>query len=199
MLDRGPRRRAGATIVSGYGDVIGLCLGHTRCNRADAVFGDQFDADRRAWIAVLQIVNQLRQIFDRIDVVMRRRRNQPDARNGETQFRDVLGNLVAGQLATLAGFRTLCHLDLYLIGAVQVLGGHAEAAGGNLLDLGTQRIAFLQRNVALDAIAPETAGQGFTRFHRSIPARIFPAFAGIGFPADPVHRQRQRRMRLGRN
>ena len=51
-------------------------FGDARGNRADADFGDQLDADARVVIGVFQIVNQLRQIFDGIDVVVRRRRDQ---------------------------------------------------------------------------------------------------------------------------
>ncbi len=102
MLDRRPGRSAGTAIVPGDGDVIGLCLGYAGRDGADAVLGNQLDADRRFRIGVFQVVYQLRQIFDRIDVVMRRRRYQAYARNREPQFRDVFGNLVAGQLPALA-------------------------------------------------------------------------------------------------
>ena len=76
VLDRRPRRSAGAAVVAGDRHVIGLGLGHAGGNRADADLGHQLDADRRPRIGVLQIVDQLRQVFDRINVVMRRRRNQ---------------------------------------------------------------------------------------------------------------------------
>ena len=48
-------------------------------DRADADFRNELHADARVVIRVLQVVNQLGQIFDRINVVMRRRRNQADA------------------------------------------------------------------------------------------------------------------------
>jgi hypothetical protein len=53
----------------------------------------EMEADR---IGVLQVMDQLRQIFDRVDVVVRRRRNQADARHRVTQEADVLGHLVPG-------------------------------------------------------------------------------------------------------
>jgi hypothetical protein len=43
-------------------------------------------------------------------------------------------DLVAGQLAALAGLGALRHLDLDHVGVDQVFGGHAEAARGDLLD-----------------------------------------------------------------
>ena len=54
-----------------------------------------FTRDRRLRIRVLEIVDQLRQILDRVDVVVRRRRDQADARHRIAQLRDVLGHLVA--------------------------------------------------------------------------------------------------------
>ena len=61
---------------------VGVRLGDARGDRADADLGDQLHGDTRLRIDVLQVVDQLRQILDRIDVVVRRRRNQADARDG---------------------------------------------------------------------------------------------------------------------
>src|SRR5436190_9963044 len=49
---------------------------------------------------------------DRVDVVMRRRRDQLDARRGVAQPADVLVDLVSRQLAALAGLGALRDLDL---------------------------------------------------------------------------------------
>ena len=143
VLDRRFRRGARAAVVAGDRDVIGLGLRHARGDRPDADFGHQLDADRRLRIRVLQIVDQLRQILDRIDVVMRRRRNQADTRHRVAQFRDVLRDLVPRQLAAFARLRALRHLDLQLVRIDQVFGGDAEARGRDLLDLRAQRIALL--------------------------------------------------------
>ena len=47
---------------------------------ADADFRHELDGHRRVRIGILQIENELRQIFDGIDVMVRRRRNQLHAR-----------------------------------------------------------------------------------------------------------------------
>ena len=73
VLDRGFGRRPRATIVTGDRDVIRLRFRNPRRDRSDADLRHQLDADRRLRIGVLQIVNQLREILDGIDVVMRRR------------------------------------------------------------------------------------------------------------------------------
>ena len=73
VLDRGFGRRPGAAIVTGDRDVIRLGLRNARRDRSDADLRHQLDADRRLRIGVLQIVDQLREILDGIDVVMRRR------------------------------------------------------------------------------------------------------------------------------
>ena len=91
------------------------------------------------WIArlrvrVLQVVNQLRQILDRVDVVVRRRRDQPDAGRRVADLRDPRIDLVAGQLPAFARLGALRHLDLQVVGVDQVLARDAEARRGHLLD-----------------------------------------------------------------
>ena len=73
---------------------------------------DELHADARAAVGVLQVVDQLREVLDRVDVVVRRRRDQADARRRVAHARDRLVDLVAGQLAALAGLRALRDLDL---------------------------------------------------------------------------------------
>ena len=101
---------------------------------ADADFGDELHRHIARRIDVLQVEDELRQIFDRIDVVMRRRRDQADARRRVAHLGDGLVDLVAGQLAAFAGLGALRHLDLHHVGVDEILRGDAEAARGDLLD-----------------------------------------------------------------
>ena len=50
-----------------------MSLGHTGGDGADAHLGHQLDADPGVDVGILQVVDQLGQIFDGIDVVVRRR------------------------------------------------------------------------------------------------------------------------------
>ena len=86
-----------------------------------------FTLMRAFGLRVLQVVDELRQILDRVDVVVRRRRDEPDARRRVPHLRDPRIDLVAGELAALAGLGALRHLDLEIVGVDQVLAGHAEA------------------------------------------------------------------------
>ncbi len=65
-------------------------------------------------VDLLQVIDELRQIFDGIDVVMGRRRDQRDAGCRMAELGDLHRHLEAGELATFAGLRTLCDLDLDL-------------------------------------------------------------------------------------
>ena len=199
MLDRRDRARAGAAVEAGDHHVIGLGLGDAGGDGADADFGDQLDRYRGLRVGVLQVVDQLRQILDRVDVVVRRRRNELHARHRVAQEADVLGHLVAGQLAAFAGLGTLRHLDLDLVGVGQVLGGDAETARGHLLDRRAQRVAFLERQVAFDARGADQLGELLAALDRLEAHRIFAAFAGVRPAADAVHGDRQRGVRLGGN
>ena len=82
-------------------DHVGMRFGDARGHRAHAHFGHQLHRNARLRIDVLQIVNELRQIFDGINIVMRRRRNQPHAGNGVAHARDDFIHLVAGQAGRL--------------------------------------------------------------------------------------------------
>ena len=110
------RRRAGAAVMPGNRHVVGLGLGHAGRHGSHADLRHELDRDRCLRVGVLQVVDQLRQILDRIDVVMRRWRDESDARHRIAQPRDVFGNLVAGKLAAFAGLGALRHLDLNLVG-----------------------------------------------------------------------------------
>ena len=144
VLDRCERRRARAAVVSADQHDVGMRLGDARGDRADADLGHQLHRNARLRIDVLQIVDQLRQILDRVDVVVRRRRDQSHAGDRVPRARDVLIHLVAGKLTALAGLRALRDLDLQLVGVHQVVRGDAEAAGGHLLDRAA-RIAIASR------------------------------------------------------
>ena len=112
VLDRTQRRSSGAAAVAADEDDVGVSFRNACGNRADADFGHQLHGDARLRIHVLQVVDQLREIFDRIDVVMRRRRDQADAGDRMPQARNDVVDFVAGKLAALAGLRALRHLDL---------------------------------------------------------------------------------------
>ena len=76
VFDRGRRARAGAAIVPRNQDHISFGLSHSGSDRAHAGRGHELHCNLTARIDLLEVVDQLRQIFDRIDVVVRWRRNQ---------------------------------------------------------------------------------------------------------------------------
>ena len=193
MLDGRPRRRTGAAVVTGDHHMVGLALGHTRGNRAHADLGHQLHADVGMGRDVFQVVDQLRQIFNGINVVVRWRRNEAHAGHRVAQEPDVLGHLGAGQLPTLAGFGTLRHLDLDLVRAAEVFSGHAKAARGHLLDFGAQRVPRQQGHIDFDLLVANHALQRLARFDGdafefvAVASRVFAAFTGVAFAADAVH------------
>ena len=73
MLDAGLRRCAGAAVVAADQDDIRMAFRDAGRDGADADLGHQLDADARVMIGVLEIVDQLRQIFDGINIMVRRR------------------------------------------------------------------------------------------------------------------------------
>ncbi|GKT49344.1 uncharacterized protein ColSpa_09525 [Colletotrichum spaethianum] len=177
VLDTGPAGGAGTTIVTRDQDVIGLGLGNTGRDDTDTDLGHELDGDARAGAGALQVVNQLLQILNRVNIVVRRGRDETDAGGGVTGASNGLGDLVAGKLTTLTGLGSLGHLDLKLVGVGEVGRGDTEATGGNLLDGGSHGVAVGQTLRALGVLTTFTGvglaaksvhgnGQGGVRLHR---------------------------------
>ena len=175
MLEAGQRRRACPAVVAGDQHDVGMRLRHARGDGADPTLGDELHVDARSRIRVLQIEDQLRQVFDGIDIVVRRRRDEADTGRGVAHLRDPRVHLVSRQLAAFARLGALRHLDLQVVGADEVFARHAEAPGSHLLDSTALRIAVRQRNV---------------------PLRILATLARVRLAAEPVHRNGERLVRF---
>ena len=205
MLDGGPGRGTGATVVTSDHHVVALALGNACGNRAHTDFGHQLHGHIGVWRHVLQVVNQLGQVFDGVDVMVGWWRNQTHAGHGVTLHADVVRHLAAGQLAAFTGLGTLRHLDLDLVGRDQVLGGHTKATGSDLLDLGAQAVTIAQFDVGLDLFLADDGGQGLALLDRdalefvAVALGVFAAFTGIALAANAVHGHGQRSVGFGRD
>jgi molybdopterin-guanine dinucleotide biosynthesis protein A len=71
---------------------------------------------------LVQVIDELREVLDRVDVVVRRRRDERHAGLGAAQVGDVGRDLGAGELAALAG-----------LGALRDLWVAKQNSGGPLL------------------------------------------------------------------
>src|SRR5690348_2002510 len=105
MRDGGLRRGAGAAVVSANQYDVRVRLGDSRRDRTHADFRYQLDADARLAVGVLEVMNELRQVLDGVDVMMRGRGDEADSRRGMSGLGDPGVDLRAGQLAALAGTR----------------------------------------------------------------------------------------------
>src|SRR5262249_14391663 len=123
-----------AAGVAADQDDIRAGFGNASGDGADAGLGHELDRDRGAWVDLAQVVDELGQVFDAVDVVVRWRRDERDAGRGVADSGDLGAALVPGQLAALAGLGALRHLDLQLVGRYQVSRRDAEAGRGHLLD-----------------------------------------------------------------
>ena len=134
VLDGAERRSAGAAVVARDQHHVGVRLRHPGGHRAHAHLGHQLDVHARLGVGVLEVVDQLREVLDRVDVVVRRRRDQPHARRRVARLGDPGVDLGAGQLTALARLGALCDLDLQVVGVDEVFARHPEAARCHLLD-----------------------------------------------------------------
>ncbi len=199
MLHGRQRRCTGAAVIAGDHDMIGLGFGHARSHGTDTDFRYQLHGNGSSRIGVLQVVDELGEVFNGINIVVRRRRNQADAGHRVTQLADVFGHFGTGQLAAFAGLGALRHLDLDLVGTGEVLRRNTETAGRNLLDARTQRVARLHGVVCFDAVFADNVGQLLAAVQYFETVRIFAALAGVGLATDAVHGNGQCGMRFGRD
>ncbi len=153
--------------MTGDDDVVRVGFRYPGGDGANSTFGNQLDADGGARIYPLEVEDQLRQIFNGVNVVVRRRADERDAGLRVAQTGDQLGDLVAGELATFAGLGALGDLDFDLLGMGEIFGGDSKAGGRHLLHL----------------VIQDRRSSGIVR----VGGRIFPALAGIRAGAELVH------------
>ncbi len=163
--------------VAGNHDVVGVGLGDPGGDGSDTAAGHQFDANGGARIDALEIEDELREIFNGINIVVRRGADERDAGLRMAQAGNQLGDLVAGELATFTGLGPLSDLDFYLFGMGEIFRSDAKACGSDLLDLA----------IVKSGRAGKMAG---------IVGRIFSALSGVRTRSDRVHRRGNRPMSL---
>jgi hypothetical protein len=119
----------------------------------------------------------LGQVLDRVDVVVWRWRDELDAGDGVPQPGNQICHLVGRELSAFTWFGSLDDFDLQLLGPGEILGSHAESG----------RRYLLHPIVGPVAIAQAVVVRG-----------ILTTLARVRPRTHPVHRDRQRRMRLRR-
>ena len=152
--------------MAGDEDDIGVSLGHASGDGADADFGDEFDVDAGAGVGVFEVVDQLGEVLDRIDVMVRRRRDEADAWGRVAHLSDPRIDFRARQFTAFTGFGTLGDFDLDFIGIDQVFTRDSESTRGHLFDGRAFAIAVRQWDKAFGVLS---------------------TFSGVRLPADAVH------------
>ena len=103
-----------------------MCFGNTRCDHTHPNLTDKFDADTGGTICVFQIMNQLCQIFNGVDIVMRRWTDQTNARRAVPNPGNVGIHFPTRQFATFTRLRCLRDFDLNFICIGKILNGYPE-------------------------------------------------------------------------
>ena len=170
MIDGSTRRSTCTAVITADKYNIGAGLNYAGSNCTDTNLAYQLHADAGTGISILQVVNQLSQIFNGIYIMMRRRRNQANACRCTTAFGNPGINLAARKLSAFTRLSTLCNFNLNFVRIDKVIAGYAKTAAGNLLNCTALAVTIRQRY--------KTVG-------------ILAAFAGIALAADTVHGNRQ--------
>src|SRR5688572_26750112 len=126
-------RGAGAAVVAGERDDVGAGLRDPAGDDADVRHDGHLHRHARARVHRLQLVHDLREVLDRIDVVIVRRRDEVDPGLRVARERDLHRDLARREMPAFAGLRALADLDLEVVGRVREQRGDAEPARGDLL------------------------------------------------------------------
>ena len=102
MLDGGERGRPGSAVVSGDLDHVGVSLGDARGDGADPLAAHELDRYSGAGIDALEVEDQLGEVFDGVDVVVGWGGDQRHTGRAVAQGGDLGGDLVTGELSSLA-------------------------------------------------------------------------------------------------
>ena len=137
IVDGALRSSSGTSVITRNQDNLGACLCHAGSDGSDAGLRYQFYRNSRVLVGIFQVIDQLCQVLDGINIVMRRRGNQAHAGRGVSGLCHPWINFFRRQMAALTRLRALGHLDLDLIRTDEVTAGHAETTGSHLFDGGT--------------------------------------------------------------
>ena len=124
----------GSSVISGNQYQACSRFGYTGCNCTDTGFWYQFYCNSRIFVRIFTIVNELRKILDRIDIMMRRWWDQADPRCRMTCLCNPRIYFSTRQMSALSRFCPLRHLDLYFLCTYQVSGCNAKSSGSYLFD-----------------------------------------------------------------
>ena len=148
-----------------------MSFGNPCGDRAYAHFRYELNANTGSAVSIFEIVNQLGEVFDGVDVMVRRWRNQTYPRGGVADFGDPRIDFLARKLTAFPWFCTLRHFDLNLFCLGEIEASHTKTSRGNLFDGAIFGIALL--------VCP------------CIAIGIFAAFACVGFTANAIHGDRK--------
>src|SRR5207244_13205903 len=104
MLDTSQGRCSGAAIIATDEYHISMGFRDAGGNGSYSNLSHELNADARSGIRIFQIMDQLGEVFDGIDIVMRRRRDKATAGRRVTSFRNRRKNFVARKSGSFQGF-----------------------------------------------------------------------------------------------
>ena len=114
-LDARPGRGSRAAVAAGHDDVVGFSFCDSRGDDADADLAHELDTDLALRVRALQVVDELSQIFYRVDVVVRRGRDETNAGRRAPTLGAVVTHLETREFAAFPRLGPLRHLDLDLV------------------------------------------------------------------------------------
>ena len=132
------------TIVSGNQDVICFCFRNTSSDCANTRFRSQFNGNTRIFVDTFQVVNQLCQVFDGVNIMMRWWRYELNTWSGVTSLGNFRIYFFAWQLTAFTWLSALSTFDLQFFCMNEVVCGYPKTTRCNLFYFGIHTIAVWQ-------------------------------------------------------
>ena len=116
VMDRVERYSTSAAVCAGYEYDLGTSFGNACSNGADAGFTGQLHGNIGVNVGIFEIVDELREVFNGVNIVMRWWRDQRHARCCIAQLGNVRPDFLAWQMPAFTRLGPLRHFDLDFFG-----------------------------------------------------------------------------------
>ena len=128
------RSSTGSSVITGDQDNLSTSFCNTCSYRTNSSLRYQFYRNPCIFIRIFQVIDQLCQILNGVNIVMRRRGNQAHTRCRVSCLCDPRVYFSCRQMAAFTRFCSLCHLNLDFLCTNQIAAGNTKSTGCYLLD-----------------------------------------------------------------
>lgn len=134
VIKRGERWRESEEIIERKGDMVGERIGEKGWKSEKEKLRKKIERNIGWRIEVFKVVDEMRKILNRVDVMVRRRRNEEKKRSGVEGIGDGRIEIVKRKMEELEGIWEMRKIDMDKIGIEEILSSKKEKERGKMID-----------------------------------------------------------------